>query len=551
MSASRKKKAQNALNAAKMTERQLQEQQEAKKLKLMTISFTAIIAVILVVVIAFSAIQFVTNSGIREKNTVAAVIGDTKLTNAQLNYFYVDAVYEFANQYGAYASMFGLDLTKPLDEQVINEETGTTWADDFTTSALENAKATYALVNAANAAGYELSEAQKTAIENEIDSLEVYAPMYGYADADAYIQASYGHGASADSYLEYRLLNALASEYYSKYATDLTYDEAALRAAEAGKEAEFSNFSYNYYYLATSKFLTGGTTAEDGTVTYSEEEKAAAVKAAEEAAKGLAEMEITSVEEFDAAIAALTINVGAETAPTSTACDNYPYANITTAAREWVTDAKRVEGELGYVENATTTTNEDGTEDKTINGYYVLYFQGMEDNKTPLVNVRHILVTEGGTYDATTGQTTYTDEELAAAKEKAEKILQMYEAGNRTEDAFMELAMEHNTDPGSAENGGLYEDVYPGQMVEAFNDWCFAEGRKPGDTGIVMTPYGAHVMYYVSLGTEVYRDTLIENSLRSADTAAWYEALVAATTVTEENTKYLSRDLVLSAASAY
>ena len=32
MSASRKKKAQNSLNAAKMTERQLQEQQEAKKL---------------------------------------------------------------------------------------------------------------------------------------------------------------------------------------------------------------------------------------------------------------------------------------------------------------------------------------------------------------------------------------------------------------------------------------------------------------------------------------------------------------------------------------
>ena len=550
MSASRKKKAQNALNAAKMTERQLQEQQEAKKLKLMTISFTAIIAVILVVVIAFSAIQFITNSGIREKNTVAAVIGETELTNAQLNYFYVDSVYEFVNQYGAYASMFGLDLTKPLDEQVINEETGTTWADDFTASALANAQSTYALANAAKAAGFELSEADKAVIENTILQMEFSAIQSGLS-LDAYIQSFYGHGASEKGFREYSEMNRLASAYYTQYANDLTYDEAALREAEKGKEAEFSNFSYNYYYLATSKFLTGGTTAEDGTVTYSEEEKAAAVKAAEEAAKGLAEMEITSVEDFDAAIAALTINVGAETAPKSTACDNYPYANITTAAREWVTDAKRVEGELGYVENATTTTNEDGTESKTINGYYVIYFQGMEDNKTPLVNVRHILVTEGGTVDPNTGNVTYTDEELAAAKEKAEKILQMYEAGNRTEDAFTELAMEHNTDPGSAENGGLYEDVYPGQMVEAFNDWCFAEGRKPGDTGIVMTPYGAHVMYYVSMGTEVYRDMLIENSLRSADTAAWYEALVAATTVTEENTKYLSRDLVLSAASAY
>mgnify|MGYP003292431571 FL=1 len=261
-------------------------------------------------------------------------------------------------------------------------------------------------------------------------------------------------------------------------------------------------------------------------------------------------MEITSVEELDAAIAAMTINAGAETAPKSTACLDYSYANVTSAAREWITDANRTAGELGYVESATTSTNEDGTENKTVNGYYVIYYIGSSDNKFPLANVRHILVTEGGTYDSTTGQTTYTDEELAAAKEKAEKILAMYEAGNQNEEAFKTLALEHNTDPGSKENGGLYEDVYPGQMVEAFNDWCFAEGRKPGDTGVVVTPYGAHVMYYVSHSTTLYRNLLIENTLRSADTAAWYEALLETVVATEGNTKYLSRDLVLSPATA-
>ena len=550
MSASSKKKLHKEQKAAMMTDRQLQEQKEAKKLKIMTIGFTAVLALILVVAIIFSVVQFVNNSGIREKNTVAATIGETELSNAQLNYYYVDAVYEFANTYGAYAAMFGLDLTKPLDEQVINEETGATWADDFTASALSNAQATYALVNAAKAEGYELTEEDKATISNTIAQMELYAALYGYASADDYIKAYYGHGASVESFREYSENNLLAQAYYTKYANDLTYDEAALRAAEEGKEAEFSNYSYNYYYLATSKFLEGGTTAEDGTVTYSEEEKAAAVKAAEEAAKALAQMEITSVEDFDAAIAAMTINVGAETAPKSTACLDYSYANLTTAAREWITAAARAEGDLGYVENATTATAEDGTENKTVNGYYVIYFIGSDDNKTPLANVRHILVTEGGTYDSSTGQTTYTDEELAAAKEKAEKILAMYEAGNRNEEGFKTLALEHNTDPGSKENGGLYEDVYPGQMVEAFNDWCFEEGRKPGDTGVVVTPYGAHVMYYVSRSTTLYRDMLIENSLRSADVAAWYEALVEATIVTENNTKYLTRGMVLSTTSA-
>ena len=35
-------------------------------------------------------------------------------------------------------------------------------------------------------------------------------------------------------------------------------------------------------------------------------------------------------------------------------------------------------------------------------------------------------------------------------------------------------------------------------MVEEFNDWCFDAARKPGDTGIVETPYGYHVMYFVA-----------------------------------------------------
>ena len=145
MSASSKKKLRSELNSAKMTERQMKEQAEAKKLKIMTVSFTAVLALILVVAVVFAAVQFVSNSGIREKNTVAANIGGTELSNAQLNYYYVDAVYEFANNYGAYASMFGLDFSKPLDEQIINEETGATWADDFVTSAISNAQSTYAL----------------------------------------------------------------------------------------------------------------------------------------------------------------------------------------------------------------------------------------------------------------------------------------------------------------------------------------------------------------------------------------------------------------------
>ena len=44
---------------------------------------------------------------------------------------------------------------------------------------------------------------------------------------------------------------------------------------------------------------------------------------------------------------------------------------------------------------------------------------------------------------------------------------------------------------------GLYEDVYPGEMVTSFNDWCFDDARKPGDTGIVESSYGYHILYFI------------------------------------------------------
>ena len=113
------------------------------------------------------------------------------------------------------------------------------------------------------------------------------------------------------------------------------------------------------------------------------------------------------------------------------------------------------------------------------------------------VDVRHILVfPEGGT-TGEDGTVTYSDEEWAACEAAAQAILDEWLAGEKTEESFAALANEKSADGGSNTNGGLYEDVTVGQMVENFENWCFDTSRQVGDYGLVQTEYGYHVMYFV------------------------------------------------------
>ena len=122
----------------------------------------------------------------------------------------------------------------------------------------------------------------------------------------------------------------------------------------------------------------------------------------------------------------------------------------------------------------------------------------------PVIDVRHILLIPEETVDES-GATVYTDESKAACLQEAEALLQQWSSGEATEESFAQLANEHSEDPGSNTTGGLYEFVYQGDMVETFDAWCFDETRKPGDTGIVETDYGYHIMYFVYGADEWYR----------------------------------------------
>ena len=197
--------------------------------------------------------------------------------------------------------------------------------------------------------------------------------------------------------------------------------------------------------------------------------------------------------------------------------------------RDWMAAAETVKGSTTVIAAKDSETDE-------ITGYYAVYLMAKTDNKKAPVNVRHLLVQVNDTEN---------EEEWATALTSAELLLEQYNSGDKTEESFIDLVHDNTDDTASAETGGLYEGVRPtSSYVDGFLDWCVADERKAGDVEIVKTEYGYHIMYFVEHQEQTYRDQLITNELRSADSITWENGLIAKYTITQKNTKKIDKDMV-------
>ena len=189
--------------------------------------------------------------------------------------------------------------------------------------------------------------------------------------------------------------------------------------------------------------------------------------------------------------------------------DSYGASATEETFREYLYDSYLVTAYSDEI-YAQVTVDDDALEDWYDENAEMYESYGITKSDVPNVNVRHILIAPSAEEGATEEETRKARDE---AKAEAERILKEWQEGEHTEESFGELAATYSTDGGSNLNGGLYENVYPGQMVEAFNDWCFDESRKAGDTGIVETDFGYHIIYFAGVTDNYYWKQVAESDL--------------------------------------
>ena len=497
MSASTERKNRQAARAAGTDKKMLAAQEAAKQKKKSQIRWTlGTIAVVLLI-----ALIFFLDSGVLYTRSTALTIGDESYSPAEVNYYYANEYHNMVNQYGNYISMFGLDTRSGisgLDKQSCPMLEDGTWRDYFLQSAKTNMAQVKALTDYAKANGISLTEEEIAAVDASVDQLSESAKTAGYSSANNLLAANYGNGVTTALVRQASLDTALASKVYSEVYDALSYTDDELEAAYQAFNGEEDLFDFLLYTVTA--------TVEEGEEAPSDIAKVEAHADAE--AVSMAYTDGTDIEDIQERFEVAVESQFEGEAPTVRS--GVHGSSLNALYKEWLLDAGRKAGDVSVFDDDS--------------GSSVVVFLSRSDNHYATANIRHILVKAEASEDGT-----YSDEAKAAAKARAEEILAEFEAGDKSEESFATLATLYSEDDGSKTNGGLYENVAKGQMVQEFNDFLFA-GHKSGDTGIVYGENGNyagyHVMYYVGEGRQ-YSDILAEDSLRTADMQAWMEETTA------------------------
>lgn len=451
-----------------------------------------IVAIVLAVaIVGVIGWRLIDNFGVIEKCTTAVTVGDQKVSTSTFNYYYTMMYQQttYMSQYynENYGFSMGYDSSKAPDEQTTQGEDGKEikWSEQFRLSAIDRAQNVIANYTEAQKAGYKLTDDEKKEIDETVESYRSNAENNHYS-LNAYLRMTFGGGFNEKAFRHQLEMETITQRYLEEKQEELS---AAVTDEQIKAEYDANRKDYDYVDVTYFAVPYSALTANEGE---SDEDLKNRQAAANEVTK-------KKIQELYAGVTDLASLKAAAKAYKEEGVENPTEAEYTTESKhaqyttlssavtaegaDWAFDAARKAGDKSLFANET--------------GSYIV-FVDKPVYAMNSVTVRHLLVN----FNAADSKNV-TDEEKKAAYDKANELLQEWLKGDKTEESFAALATENTDDSGSKETGGLYENIrISDSYVEPFKEWSFNPERKAGDTGLVETEYGWHIMYFVSNNTD-------------------------------------------------
>lgn len=308
----------------------------------------------------------------KKADTVVATLGDHTLTNGELQAYYWMNVYEFLDYYGYYLSMMGVDITKPLSDQIYDEKTGETYQQLFLSNALQDWRTYTTLLQMAEEAKFTLNEDQQAYLDNVEAQLKTMATEKKYADVEAFIDKEMFPGSSLAHYMQYVKTNHIGLSYYDTLYEGLMPTEQEIEDYYNAHEAEFKEKKFtkedgNYYDVRHILVeVEGGTEGSDGIKTYTDAEWEACRAKAQKMLDDFLANDPTE-EKF----AELAIQNSKDP---GSAGNGGLYSKLTKGYgfiedfENWYIDESRKVGDTGLVKNTQSS----------VQGYHIMYFAGSQ-----------------------------------------------------------------------------------------------------------------------------------------------------------------------------
>lgn len=432
--------------------------------------------------------------------SVVATVDGQKISIGMYDYYYASIV-SYYEQYASYG-YYSLDTTKDYSKQYTTDDDGNkiSWQKFFETEALKEVEQITTYYSKALEEGVTLTSAQKKTIEKQISTLKDSASQNDVS-LDQYIKANFGTYCSEDTIRLMLEQYYLSANYKGKFKCETKVTDNDVDKYYNDHKNDYKKIEF--YYIASPYDATDDNSKNESIKTAEKimakmKDKKSVIALVPEVYSSYIDSQVKSSMEKDSTLT--------EKKAREEAIKSYESNVVTTVSgsdspfddkmNTWLfSDDTKVGSKKYYIdENA-----------KYI--YIVLKTSKASVEEDETYTVRHILVApESGSNSSssTSEKTEYTDEQWAAAKKKADSILAKFNKTDKSEYEFAKLAEQYSTDSASTSSGsndsfgGLYESVTLGQMVPDFEKWSIDDSRKYGDTGIVKSDYGYHIMFFIN-----------------------------------------------------